>query len=143
MPSSRTGSRCSCCGESKDGWRSSPTRSAVRSTNTQPCCASAVPRPTRPPSLDASRRNAPSSRPSWRMYAQAPVEGVFGAIAHGLGVLATALGRYDDAEHHLEAAIGLERRMRVRPWLAHAQHDLGATLLARGASGDRQRAETH
>jgi DNA-binding SARP family transcriptional activator/tetratricopeptide (TPR) repeat protein len=77
------------------------------------------------------------------MYAQAPVEGVFGAIAHGLGVLATALGRYDDAEHHLEAAIGLERRMRARPWLAHAQHDLGATLLARGASGDRQRAETH
>jgi tetratricopeptide (TPR) repeat protein len=81
--------------------------------------------------------------PYRNMYAQAPVEGIFGAVAHGLGVLATALGRYDDAEHHLEAAIGLEQRMRARPWLAHAQHDLGATLLARGASGDRQRAETH
>jgi hypothetical protein len=30
----------------------------------------------------------------------APVEGVFGALSRGLGVLATALGRYDDAERH-------------------------------------------
>ena len=73
-------------------------------------------------------------------YAVAPVEGVFGAIARGLGVLASALGRHDDAERHLEAAIALERRMGGRPWLAHAQHDLGAALLARG---DADRAAPH
>ena len=65
-------------------------------------------------------------------YAVAPVEGVFGAVARGLGVVASALGRHDDAERHLEAAIALERRMGGRPWLAHAQHDLGAALLRRG-----------
>ena len=30
--------------------------------------------------------------------------------------------------------------MRARPWLAHAQHDLAAMLLARGAAADRERA---
>jgi tetratricopeptide (TPR) repeat protein len=73
-------------------------------------------------------------------YAVAPVEGVFGALARGLGVLASALGRHDDAERHLEAAIALERRMRGRPWLAHAQHDLGTALLRRG---DADRAAVH
>jgi tetratricopeptide (TPR) repeat protein len=76
-------------------------------------------------------------------YAVAPIEGVFGALARGLGELATALGRYDEAEQHLEAAIELEQRMGARPWLAHAQHDLAAALMARGAPGDRERARGH
>ena len=96
---------------------------------------------------------APSSRtPAWPaplydlivpyegLYAEAPIEGVFGAVDRGLGVLATALGRYDDAERHLEAAIETERRMGARPWHAHAQHDLASMLLARGEPGDRERA---
>ena len=58
----------------------------------------------------------------------------------GLGVLATALGRYDDAERHLEAAIETERRMGGRPWLAHAQHDLASMLLTRAGQGDREKA---
>ena len=74
------------------------------------------------------------------LYAQAPVEATFGAIARGLGVLATTLRRFDDAERHFDVAIEIERRMGARPWLAHAQHDLGAMLLARGASGDSERA---
>jgi tetratricopeptide (TPR) repeat protein len=74
------------------------------------------------------------------VYAMAPVEGVFGAVARSLGVLATALERYEDAERHLEAAIDLERRMGARPWLAHAQHDLGTMLVARG---DAERARPH
>jgi len=78
--------------------------------------------------------------PFAHVYAMAPVEGVFGAVARGLGVLATALGRYDDAERHLLAAIDLERRMGGRPWLAHGQHDLAAMLLARG---DPDRARPH
>jgi DNA-binding SARP family transcriptional activator/tetratricopeptide (TPR) repeat protein len=67
-----------------------------------------------------------------QMYAMAPVEGVFGAVARALGVLAGALGRHDDAERHLNAALDVERRMGARPWLAHAQHDLAAVLIARG-----------
>ena len=70
--------------------------------------------------------------PHERFYAQAPVEAVFGSIARALGVLARALGRYDDAERYLVEAVDVERRMRARPWLAHAQHDLGLTLLDKG-----------
>jgi tetratricopeptide (TPR) repeat protein len=74
------------------------------------------------------------------LYAQAPVEATFGAMARGLGVLATTLRRFDDAERHFDVAIEIEQRMRARPWLAHAQQDLAAMLLARGAAGDSERA---
>ena len=70
--------------------------------------------------------------PYERLYAQAPVEASFGSLARGLGVLATTLRRFEDAERHYEVALDTERKMRARPWLAHAQHDLGAMLLARG-----------
>jgi tetratricopeptide (TPR) repeat protein len=70
--------------------------------------------------------------PFERNYAHAPVEGAFGAIAQGLGTLARRLGRLDDAERHFTDAIEIERSMRARPWIAHAQHGLGETLLARG-----------
>jgi DNA-binding SARP family transcriptional activator len=73
-------------------------------------------------------------------YAEAPVEASFGAAARGLGVAATVAGDFDAAEGHLEAAIEMERRMRARPWIAHAQHDLAEALLARAGSGDRARA---
>jgi tetratricopeptide (TPR) repeat protein len=79
-------------------------------------------------------------RPLAHVYAVAPVEGVFGAIARGLGGLAARLQRYDDAERHFVAAIELERRMGARPWLAHAQHDLAAMLVARD---DPERAGPH
>ena len=81
--------------------------------------------------------------PFEELYALAPIEGTFGSMARGLGVLATVLRRYDDAQRHLETAIEIERRMGGRPWLAHAHHDLASTLLARGAPGDRQRAKKH
>jgi DNA-binding SARP family transcriptional activator len=74
-------------------------------------------------------------------YAQAPVEASFGCVARGLGVLASVLGRHDEAVAHLEAAIEIERRMRARPWIAHAQHGLGEALLARGGPGDADRAQ--
>jgi DNA-binding SARP family transcriptional activator len=70
--------------------------------------------------------------PYQRLYAEAPNEGTFGAVARGLGVLATQLGRYDDAEGHFVVAIEIERGMLARPWIAHAQHGLGEALLARG-----------
>jgi DNA-binding SARP family transcriptional activator len=73
-------------------------------------------------------------------YTVAPIEGSFGSMARGLGVLATALRHFDAAERHLEAAIDLERRMGAPPWMAHAQHDLGAMLVA---SGDAERARPY
>ena len=78
--------------------------------------------------------------PYEHVYAEAPIEAVFGSLARGLGVLATTLRRFDEAERHFEVAIDTERRMRAPPWLAHAQHDLAAMLLARGAADDRERA---
>jgi tetratricopeptide (TPR) repeat protein len=74
-------------------------------------------------------------------YARAPVEASFGCVARALGVLAAVLGRHDDAAEHFGAAIEIERRMRARPWLAHAQHRLAETLLARDAPGDADRAQ--
>ncbi len=75
-----------------------------------------------------------------RLYAQAPVESLFGSVARGLGVLATTLRRFDEAERHFDLAIETERKMGARPWLAHAQHELAAMLLARGSAGDSERA---
>jgi DNA-binding SARP family transcriptional activator len=90
----------------------------------------------------AAEQLYPTLAPYEGLYAEAPVEVTFGSVARGVGVLATTLGRYDDAERHLERAIETERRMRARPWLAHAQHDLAAMLLARGRRGDARRAQT-
>jgi tetratricopeptide (TPR) repeat protein len=81
--------------------------------------------------------------PYERLYAMAPVEAGFGSVARALGVLATTLRRFDDAESHFEVALETERAMGARPWLAHAQHDLAAMLLARGERGDDERARGH
>ncbi len=89
---------------------------------------------------DAAQRVYSMLLPYERLYAQAPVESVFGAVARSLGILATTMGRHDDAERHFEAAIETEQRMRARPWLAHAQHELANMLLVRGAVGDSGRA---
>ena len=78
--------------------------------------------------------------PHGRDYAQAPVEATFGSIARAMGVLAGALGRYDEAEQHFELALDVERQMRARPWLAHVQHAFASMLLERSAPGDAQRA---
>lgn len=75
------------------------------------------------------------------LYAQAPVEASFGSLARSLGVLATTLRRFEDAERHFDIALATERKMRARPWLAHAQHDLAVMLLTRRDTGDTQRAE--
>jgi DNA-binding SARP family transcriptional activator len=72
-------------------------------------------------------------------YAQAPVEASFGSAARAIGVAATVLGHFDDAERHFERALEIERRMRARPWVAQAQLDFAAMLVMRG---DRGRART-
>ena len=59
-----------------------------------------------------------------------------GAAARYLGLLATALGQWDEAEEHLRAALDLNGRMRARPWTAHSHHDLAELLAHRGAPSD-------
>ena len=78
--------------------------------------------------------------PYAELYAEAPLEATFGAVARGLGVLATELRRFDEAEGHFNSALEIELRMGGRPWHAHAQHDLASMLLRRGTAGDEARA---
>src|SRR5262249_17193634 len=63
-----------------------------------------------------------------------------GAVARSLGVLATLLGRYDDAERHFEKALEMNARIRARIWVAHTQHDYARMLVARDQPGDREKA---
>ena len=65
-------------------------------------------------------------------YAEAPMEACFGSIARGLGVLATLLGRYDDAERLLTDALEIERSMGARPWMAHVRYAHAGMLLRKG-----------
>jgi tetratricopeptide (TPR) repeat protein len=63
-----------------------------------------------------------------------------GAVSLYLGILAETMQRWDDAARHFEDAIATNERIGARPWLAHARHDLAATLLARGRREDTERA---
>jgi tetratricopeptide (TPR) repeat protein len=63
-----------------------------------------------------------------------------GCASRTLGLLATTLARWSDAQQHFEDALNMHSRMRARPWVARTQHDYAKMLLARGAPGDRERA---
>jgi Tetratricopeptide repeat len=102
-----------------------------RSTATTSGCSRCPSSPIRPLRRRPVRRYPALAR-TGTLSALAPSEGLFGATARALGVLATALSRYDDAERHLATALDIEQRMAARPWLAHAQHDLAAMFVARG-----------
>jgi hypothetical protein len=67
-------------------------------------------------------------------------EGSIGVVDTYLGLLAATLGRPDDAERHLAAAVALLDEQGGRPWRAHAQHDLASVLRRRGHDGDAKRA---
>ena len=58
-----------------------------------------------------------------------------GSTSRYLGMLASLMCRYDEAEDHFERALEMNRRMRATPWIAHTRHDyarllVGATSLA-------------
>ena len=63
-----------------------------------------------------------------------------GSVSRPLGLLATVLGLYDDAERHFEKAIAMNARIRARIWVTHTQHDYARMLVARDRPGDRERA---
>ena len=65
---------------------------------------------------------------------------VNGPASHYLGLLATRLGRPDDAVTHFEDATGLAERIGARPDLARSLVELGEALTRRGGDGDARRA---
>ena len=65
-----------------------------------------------------------------------------GAVSRYLGLLASALGDWDEAERHLADALRLHETMPSPPLVARTQNDLGAVLLRRGRRGDRERARS-
>ena len=62
--------------------------------------------------------------------------------AHSLGLLATLLGKWDDAQAHLAAALAMTTKLGARPRLAHTQYAYAKLLLTREQSGDRAQALT-
>jgi tetratricopeptide (TPR) repeat protein len=75
------------------------------------------------------------------LNAVAVPELALGSTSRPLGILATLLGRFEDAARHFEEALRMNERMEARPWLAHTQEKYAGMLLRRNAPGDRERAE--
>jgi tetratricopeptide (TPR) repeat protein len=63
-----------------------------------------------------------------------------GASGRYLGQLAASMARWDEAEAHFEHALDLDERTGAQVWLAHSRYQYGRMLLARGRTGDRERA---
>ena len=64
----------------------------------------------------------------------------YGPASRLLGILATTVRRWDDAQRHFEDALSMNAKMGARPWLARTQLDYAGMLLARAQAGDRDRA---
>jgi tetratricopeptide (TPR) repeat protein len=63
-----------------------------------------------------------------------------GSAARPLGILATMLARFEDAEHHFEQALRTNTQIKSPLWTAHTQHDYARMLLLRNHRDDRHRA---
>ena len=65
-----------------------------------------------------------------------------GSTSRLLGMLATTLGRYDDAELHLQRALEMNAKIRSPLWIAHTQYQYARMLRLRGRPADRDGART-
>jgi tetratricopeptide (TPR) repeat protein len=63
-----------------------------------------------------------------------------GPAEHDLGLLATTLGRYDEADAHFSAAAEVEERIGSRAMLVHTEVEWARMLLRRRAARDVERA---
>ena len=59
-----------------------------------------------------------------------------GSTCRYLGLLATALGRFDDAEGHFDQSDAMNARLGARPMLAHTSVDRARLCMARRSAGD-------
>ena len=69
-----------------------------------------------------------------------PLAGWWGPTDHHLGALCRMLGRHDEAEHRLRAALTLEQAMHAWPFRARSQIELAHVLDQRGGSARRREA---
>ena len=65
----------------------------------------------------------------------------YGPVSYYLGLLATLLAQWDEAEQHFNDALALNAKTGARPWEAHTQHDYAGMLLARRHPGDQAKAQ--
>jgi tetratricopeptide (TPR) repeat protein len=63
-----------------------------------------------------------------------------GSASRPLGLLATTLSRYDDAELHFENALTMNAQSRSPPLIARTQYDYARMLLVRNRPGDNDKA---
>lgn len=68
------------------------------------------------------------------------VHACYGSVALYLGILATTAADLDRAAEHFEAALRFNLKMGASLWVAHTRYRYAGMLLARGRSGDRERA---
>lgn len=61
-------------------------------------------------------------------------------VTHYLGLLATSLGCFDEAEAHFRAATEKQIRLGTPIWLAHTRYEWARMLIARHAPGDTEKA---
>ena len=66
----------------------------------------------------------------------------FGAVHHHLGLLASTLGHYDDADQRFAAAERLHEGFRVDPWTARTRLEWAEMLARRNGPGDIERARS-
>jgi predicted ATPase/DNA-binding CsgD family transcriptional regulator len=64
----------------------------------------------------------------------------YGAASHYLGMLATTMSHWEDAQRHFEDALAMNERMGAKTQLAHTQHEYANMLLARAQPSDHEKA---
>lgn len=77
----------------------------------------------------------------WNVVSSIWSPAVTGAVDRYLGLTAATAGDAVAAARHLADAIAVDTRMGARGQAAHARHELGALLLRRGGSGQRDEAQ--
>jgi tetratricopeptide (TPR) repeat protein len=65
-------------------------------------------------------------------------QGVTGAVDRSLGLLASLLQRFDEAERHFQDAFRVNESMGARPWTARSQKEYAGMLAARDGPGDKK-----
>ncbi len=63
-----------------------------------------------------------------------------GSVSRNLGLLATTLGRWEEALQHFEDALAMNRHMGAKPFVARTQYEYAKMFLTRAQSGDREKA---
>lgn len=72
--------------------------------------------------------------------AVAPGELIAGSVAHPLGLLASTMEKWDQAEEHFKLALDVNQRIQARLWHTEAACDYARLLLSQGGPGRAEEA---